>query len=260
MARARLLKPGFFANGELAALPPHARLLFAGLWTLVDREGRMKDDVLFIKGQLFPHEEVDVDDLLTKLAQSKFVVRYGARTNKYLAVTKFRAHQTPHIREPESQIPEPPKKHGASTMPASDKPRASTGKAGPSPAVAVAVTDPVAVAVTGAPGRETVDGKNVFVIFDDYLGGGKITQTLRDILDAAEERYGLECIAHCCVEATKSSPTSRNWNFVESICQRHEREGCNAERRDRNNGAYSAGGPAAADSSPQYQPITTNLD
>ena len=41
MARARILKPGFFANELLADINPYGRLLFAGLWTLADREGTL---------------------------------------------------------------------------------------------------------------------------------------------------------------------------------------------------------------------------
>ena len=43
MARARNIKPGFFANENLAECDPLARLLFAGLWCLADREGRLED-------------------------------------------------------------------------------------------------------------------------------------------------------------------------------------------------------------------------
>ena len=43
MARARSLKPGFFRNADLVELPMEARLMFAGLWVLADREGRLED-------------------------------------------------------------------------------------------------------------------------------------------------------------------------------------------------------------------------
>ena len=43
MARARNLKPSFFTNDKLAELHPLGRLLFAGLWTIADREGRLED-------------------------------------------------------------------------------------------------------------------------------------------------------------------------------------------------------------------------
>ena len=41
MARARNIKPGFFRNADLAELTFEARLLFIGLWTLADSEGRL---------------------------------------------------------------------------------------------------------------------------------------------------------------------------------------------------------------------------
>lgn len=111
MARARLLKPGFFANEELATLPPYARLLFAGLWTLADREGRLKDVTRWIAGQLFPYEEVDVEELLTQLAKHRFIQRYQARGQRYIQVSSFKKHQSPHIKEADSVIPAPHVRH-----------------------------------------------------------------------------------------------------------------------------------------------------
>lgn len=43
MARARNIKPAFFMNDELAEIDPLGRLLFIGLWTIADREGRLED-------------------------------------------------------------------------------------------------------------------------------------------------------------------------------------------------------------------------
>ena len=54
MARARNIKPGFFLNEELVELPFSTRLLFIGLWTLADRDGRMEDKPKRIKMSLFP--------------------------------------------------------------------------------------------------------------------------------------------------------------------------------------------------------------
>ena len=62
MARKRLLSPGFFDNQALAACSAHARLLFAGLWTLADREGRMKCIPFQIHGLLFPYESSLVEE------------------------------------------------------------------------------------------------------------------------------------------------------------------------------------------------------
>jgi len=107
MARARLLKPGFFSNERLADLPMSARLLFAGLWLLVDREGRINDRPRFIKGALFPYENVPVDSLLTKLADAEFIVRYESEGERYIQVVNFLKHQSPHQNETASLLPGP---------------------------------------------------------------------------------------------------------------------------------------------------------
>ena len=52
MARARNIKPGFFTNDELVELPFATRLLFIGLWTIADREGRMVDRPKKIKMEI----------------------------------------------------------------------------------------------------------------------------------------------------------------------------------------------------------------
>jgi len=121
--RTRLLRPGFFENEELAALPPHARLLFEGLWLMADRAGRLKDRPPVIRATLFAYEpSIDVDKLLTALARAGFIRRYvGHKRVKCLEVIHFKTHQNPHHREPETILPEPRKSRGS----ASEKPRLS---------------------------------------------------------------------------------------------------------------------------------------
>jgi hypothetical protein len=107
MARSRNLKPGFFTNEELSQLPDGARLLFAGLWTIADREGRMKDSPTWIKANLFPYKNVPVDRWLELLASSDFIVRYQNGGRKFIQIVNFLKHQNPHMKEPESLIPAP---------------------------------------------------------------------------------------------------------------------------------------------------------
>ena len=54
MARARNIKPAFFKNETLVELPVETRLLFIGLWTLADREGRLEDRPKRIKMEIYP--------------------------------------------------------------------------------------------------------------------------------------------------------------------------------------------------------------
>lgn len=105
MARRRFIHPDFFHDEDLVTLPPFTRLLFAGLWCLADREGRLADRPLKIKMQLFPADQVDVDAALTDLARLGMVTRYVLGSDKYLQVNAFGKYQRPHPKEAPSVIP-----------------------------------------------------------------------------------------------------------------------------------------------------------
>lgn len=116
MARARNIKPSFFTNDELANCEPIARLLFIGLWTIADREGRLEDRPKKIKAELFPYDNIDCDKLLTELQKRNFIERYQTKEGgSYIAIPKFLKHQNPHCREAESTIPAPCE-HSANTV------------------------------------------------------------------------------------------------------------------------------------------------
>lgn len=123
MARARNIKPGFFRNADLAELSFECRLLFAGLWILADREGRLEDRPKQIKMEIFPADNLDVDALLDQLAGCNLIVRYTAFSKRYVWVRNFLKHQNPHVKEAASTIPAYDE-HGASTVQAPDTPSA----------------------------------------------------------------------------------------------------------------------------------------
>lgn len=138
MARARLLKPGFFSNERLSDVAPIGRLLFAGLWTIADREGRMPDRPKWIKGALFPYENPPVERLLGQLATLGFIERYEVDGERYIQVTNFSKHQHVHVNEQPSTIPAP------------DEHRTGIPNVDTNPAEAEAVTNTEAEAVTEA--------------------------------------------------------------------------------------------------------------
>lgn len=148
MARSRLLKPGFFTNETLAELPFEARLLFAGLWTLADRAGRLEDRPKRISAALFPYDLVNVNDLLEALAGKGFIRRYVAEGQVVIDLPTFLEHQSPHPREALSELPkyqtvtEQPRK--AAALPEKDV---------SSPSVSVLVSDPVSISVSEAAER-----------------------------------------------------------------------------------------------------------
>lgn len=120
MPRARNLKPGFFTNDVLAEVQPLGRILFAGLWCLADREGRLEDRPKKIKAEILPYDNCNVDKLLEDLQGSSFILRYEVNGVRYIQILAFAKHQNPHVREPASIIPAPCE-HSASTRQAPEQ-------------------------------------------------------------------------------------------------------------------------------------------
>lgn len=107
MARARNIKPGLAANAELAECSIWARYLFALLPTIADREGRLEDRPKQIKGELLRFDSQDAESLLDELAEHRFIIRYRNPEGRWIQITKFWKHQTPHYSEKRSVIKPP---------------------------------------------------------------------------------------------------------------------------------------------------------
>lgn len=108
MPRARNIKPAFFTNPELSECTIAARLLFIGLWTLCDRDGRMLFRPKFIKMSIFPADEVNVSNLLDELTYHKLILIYNTNGKDVLFVPGFMKHQNPHPNETASIFPPHP--------------------------------------------------------------------------------------------------------------------------------------------------------
>lgn len=106
MARSRNIKPGFFVNEQLADMDPLTRLLFIGLWTLADKEGRLEDRPRRIHVSCLPYDQVNVDSCLDQLQTNGFIHRYKVENEGYIQVVNWRRHQNPHHKEADSVIPE----------------------------------------------------------------------------------------------------------------------------------------------------------
>jgi len=115
MARSRNIKPGACKNEALAELGPMTQFLFVMLPCFADRDGRMEDRPKRIKAEIFPYYDADVDAMLQDLEDSpeRFISRYEIDGKRYLQITNFNEHQTPHHKESESIIP-PCVKHDSS--------------------------------------------------------------------------------------------------------------------------------------------------
>lgn len=111
MARIRTIKPSFFESEDVAVLPLRARLLWIGLWTHCDDEGRTKDHPKLIKARIWPLDPVtlkDIEEDLAILDGHGRIVRYEVDGQRYLEITNWRDHQSINKPTP-SKFPPPPK-------------------------------------------------------------------------------------------------------------------------------------------------------
>ena len=135
MARTRSIKPSFFKNEHLAECEPMARLLFIGLWTLADRDGRLENRPMRIKAELFPYENCDIAGLLKQLADRGFVRAYESGDVRVLEIAKFREHQRCHPDEKSEGLPPPAESAGSVVFPEQNaKPGNPTSEPGSFPA------------------------------------------------------------------------------------------------------------------------------
>jgi|GEM_PF-2126964 len=104
--RARNIKPGLFKNEILGEADPIYSLLFIGLWTLADKEGRLENRPKRIRAELFPYRfELDVSTALAWLNHESFITVYEIGEKSYIQINNWKRHQSPHHKEAGSEIP-----------------------------------------------------------------------------------------------------------------------------------------------------------
>lgn len=103
--RARNIKPALFKNELLGSADPLYTILFAGLWCMADRAGRLQDRPARIKAELFPYRDLDIETYLQWLLDAKFIDRYTTKRGSVISVREFLKHQRPHKSEPQSELP-----------------------------------------------------------------------------------------------------------------------------------------------------------
>lgn len=112
MARIRSLKPEFWSHPKTAKVSRDARLLFVGLLTESDDEGRSYAAPRKIAGALYPHDENVTARHITKwlgeLVQAGLVELYTVAGTDYISVVGFKKHQKVSHPTP-SRLPPPPR-------------------------------------------------------------------------------------------------------------------------------------------------------
>ena len=117
MARKRSVSPEFFMHEGLGGISPHARLLFVCLWTLADREGRLRWVPMQVHAAAFPYEPgLDIGAILSELVSVDCVRLYTVDAKGYLLLPGFTTWQKPHHQEPDSRHPEPDQGDGSEIL------------------------------------------------------------------------------------------------------------------------------------------------
>jgi hypothetical protein len=107
--RIRSLKPEIWQDEAVGHLSPHARLLFIGLITMADDEGRLRALPASILGHVFPYDDVSPRRLakwLDELKRAKLLYLYAVEGTPYIALKGWAQHQK--INKPQhSRLPAP---------------------------------------------------------------------------------------------------------------------------------------------------------
>lgn len=96
MPRIRTIKPEFWRNKSLAALPPFTRLVAIALLNMADDEGYFEADVALIRGDVFPFEEdcVSIHGALSELSRIGYVeLRESSNKGQVGLILAFQKHQ-----------------------------------------------------------------------------------------------------------------------------------------------------------------------
>lgn len=94
MARNRVINPEFFLDEELAEISPHARLFYIGSWQICDDiHNTFPYRPKWLKAQIFPYENVDVDQIIGEIIKLGKYVPFELNGEKYLFIKNFKKHQ-----------------------------------------------------------------------------------------------------------------------------------------------------------------------
>lgn len=109
MARKRMIDPNFWQSEDISKLSYFARLVFIGLFSNADDEGRGRAKAAYLKSMIFPYDEdieivKKVDEALDEIAKSVSIIFYKIDDSEYFQLTKWKNWQNVE-RPTKSKIP-----------------------------------------------------------------------------------------------------------------------------------------------------------
>ena len=111
MARQRFIHPCIWNSEDFCRLGDTARLLFIGLFSTADDEGRRKASLASLKGEIFPQDErslAEIESALQEVAQIGMCRVYEVAGQRYLDLPSWSEYQHPKY-PTKSRLPACPK-------------------------------------------------------------------------------------------------------------------------------------------------------
>lgn len=111
MARKRMIDPGFWTDEKLGTCTREERLLFMGLISNADDDGRLPGHPALLKSMIFPYDYDITPDEVNKWVQSLYkkqiIAIYQVNGQTYIWICNFSKHQSIK-KKTESKLPAPP--------------------------------------------------------------------------------------------------------------------------------------------------------
>ncbi|GAH95065.1 unnamed protein product [marine sediment metagenome] len=155
MPRKRMIDPGIWANLQLKGLPVLERLLYIGLISNADDDGRLRGDPIFVKATVFPYDSITpsvIGNGLKRLADRGLILLYQVANEEYIQHPKWNRHQYIRDRRP-STLPPPEGYTPLSTPPPTLKQPNGTQE-NPKQGKKIICPDCKGSGVVGGPGHE----------------------------------------------------------------------------------------------------------
>ena len=97
MARKRMIDPNIWQSEDFSKLSTLGKLVFIGLFSLADDEGRGRSNPVYLKSTLFPYEESirssDIDKTLSEISSNMSVIFYSYDGSSYYSLYNWNTWQ-----------------------------------------------------------------------------------------------------------------------------------------------------------------------
>lgn len=245
MARRRMIDPAMWQSEDFSRCSFLARLIFVGLISQADDEGRGKASPAYIKSTLFPYEDgirlIDIEKALSEIGQHLSVTYYSTIDGKqYYSLDSWMDWQTLDKPKP-SKFPAPPEKNEVAdespTNPRQIPPEGALrgiGSRNRNNIPPISPNGDIAPLEGGSPRKHKYGEYKNVLLTDDELN--KLKADYADYLDRIER---LSSYIASTGKAYKSHyATIRNWARADAAQQKTQRP--NRQRDFGNSRVYSA--------------------